>query len=190
MTRLMSAILAIYLTLGLVQIHYVQAVMPGYVKEIVNASSEEETPEPYYISIVVPGNNFNPKETDQEIYSKNLEKIEYATVDRILKRLPEVTQDSRDGYTIKSNGIEIPISLYLDKTGNTVSEIEFQVPMESLDKADKVVAIMAQLAEQIPNSKFFDYTSQSLYLLKDKEVLARKVRDNQSEQGPAGVEPR
>lgn len=189
MTRIMSAILALYFTLGLVQIPYVQAQLPGYVREIVNTDSgdseDEEAPETYYLSIVVPGTNFDPQETEQEIYSKNLKEMDYKTVDGMLKKLPGITQESRDSYTLNNAGLEISISLYLDKTGDRVSEIEFQLPMENLDHGNTVAEVMVQLAEQIPGSRLFDYTGKKLYPVKDKDKL---VRELQAAQGSTGAQ--
>lgn len=83
MTRFFSAVLAFYLTLAIVQIPYVQSLMPEYVRQI-TAAEEDYEEEPYFVSIIVPKNDFDPKEENQETYSKNLSYMEYNKVAGLL----------------------------------------------------------------------------------------------------------
>lgn len=176
MTRFFSAILAFYLTLAIVQIPYVQALIPEYVKEI-TATEDDYVEDAHYVSIIVPEKDFDPQEEDQEVYSQKLSPIKYDDVAGLLKR-PEVRQESHDSYYFKIDNIDIPISLYTGQNENQVTEIEFQIPLSQLDKAEKVVKAMAEMAKGIQGSQFFDYSGKNLYETKDKDALVKAILKN------------
>ncbi|HEX3031586.1 MAG TPA: hypothetical protein VHS59_05005 [Bacillota bacterium] len=177
MNRLMAAIIAFYITLGVVQIPYVQQLMPGYIKELTAPDEAYAEDDYYYLSIVNPESGFNPAEEDQEVYSKKLKYMDYNKVAELLEQLPQAHMDRRDGYTFKLDGVEIAVTLYTDTAENQVSEIEFQLPAAHLDKGEHLVQTLSQVASQLEGTKLFDYSGKKVYQLQDQAALIKAISD-------------
>lgn len=155
--RIISLVLSFYIALGVVQIPFIQNLMPNYIMEIMEEPAE---PEYHYLSIVVPGNEFKPED---EMYQDYLRPMDRRKVTEALMSFPEMAEETPDDFIFSGETTDSTVYLYAGENDQEIIEIEFQVPADHLDLAEEVVDVMVEIASDIPGSRVFDYNQTKIF---------------------------
>ena len=165
--RVMSLILSFYLTLAIVQIPFIQSLMPEYLQDILAVPEETEY---NFLSIVVPADNFDPASA---YYNEGLVAMDRQQVETLLASIPGMHQLDLDYYVYETETMTIDVSLYTGDYSSEITEIEFALPSDRLDAISELVDVMLTIGVEIPNSQIFDYNNQKLYKLEEYNLLIR-----------------
>lgn len=155
--RTIALVLSFYIAFGVVQIPFIQNLMPDYIMEILEEPAE---PEYHYLSIVVPDEEFDPQD---EMYQDHLLPMDRQKVTEALISYPGMTKETPDDFVFSGDVTDSPIYLYSGDNDQEIVEIEFQVPADRLDSAEEVVGIMVEIASDLPGSKLFDYNQTKIF---------------------------
>lgn len=155
--RMFSIFLSFYIAFGIVQIPFVQNIMPDYIKEIME---EPTVLESHYLSIIVPNKDFNPA---NDVYQDGLQPMGRREVTEALLNSPQISEEGPDDFTFNGETIASTVYLYAGSNDDEIFEIEFSVPADQLEAADEVVEVMVEIASEIPGSMIYDYNQTKLF---------------------------
>jgi len=168
MTRLFSLIISFYLTLALVQIPFVNSLMPGFVKDIFAPS------EMYYISVITPDKNFD---ISSDEYYDNLLPMKRDRIEKVLENTPGIEKLAPDYYVYEGESGSADINLYTGDSEADIMEIEFVFPYYSVSAAPDLIDTIVKIAKEIPGSRIFDYDQRKLYRPDEKDKLISSVEE-------------
>ncbi len=178
--RILILVLSFYLTLAIIQIPFVQSLIPGYVKQLL-APAPEYT-EYNYVSVVLPKEDFDPS---PERYAEGLLPMTREDVEQALANIPGMAMVEDDYYNYIGKTITVDVFLYTGRSKNQIIEIELDIPLNRPDAAEELADVLMTIASALPGTQIFDYNNRRLYKMDEKDELIYNLQQGASPKGQA-----